>query len=102
MFLAFYDYGDREDKTAKNQVIDSSGRFFTSIFTVECVLKIVSYGFIMHKSAYLRDGWNWLDFIVVIIGWIELFPNIPNLRALRTLRVLRPLRSINAIPSMRA
>lgn len=78
-----------------------SGRVFTAIFTAECALKIVSYGFIYHKNSYLRDGWNWLDFIVVIIGWIELLPNIPNLRGLRTLRVLRPLRSINAIPSMK-
>ena len=58
-------------------------------------------GFYQHKNAYLRDGWNWIDFIVVIVGIIEVIPGIPNLRALRTLRVLRPLKSIKAIPSMR-
>lgn len=77
------------------------GRIFTVIFTAESVFKILAYGFIVHRNAYLRDGWNWLDFIVVIIGWIELIPSIPNLKGLRTLRVLRPLRSINAIPSMK-
>lgn len=64
-------------------------------------MKVISYGFIFHRNSYLRDGWNWMDFVVVVIGWIELVPEIPNLRGLRTLRVLRPLRSINAIPSMR-
>ena len=82
-------------------MIELSGRIFTCIFTAESVLKILSYGFILHKNSYLRDGWNWLDFTVVIIGWLELIPNVPGLRALRTLRVLRPLRSINAIPSMK-
>jgi voltage-dependent calcium channel L type alpha-1D len=101
IFLATYDYGDRDDVSTRNQVVEVAGRVFTCIFTAECVLKIVSYGFIVHTSSYLRDGWNWLDFIVVIIGWIELLPNIPNLKALRTLRILRPLRSINAIPSMK-
>lgn len=60
-------------------------------------------GFVVHKNSYLRDYWNWLDFLVVCIGFIELFPIIPaaNLKSLRTLRVLRPLKSINAFPSMR-
>lgn len=64
-------------------------------------MKIISYGFCLNRTSYLRDGWNWLDFLVVIVGWFDFLPNIPNLRSLRTLRVLRPLRSINAIPSMR-
>ena len=29
-------------------------------------------GFIMHPWSYMRDSWNWLDFIVVITGLIEL------------------------------
>lgn len=24
----------------------------------------------MHKFAYLRDPWNWLDFVVVILGLV--------------------------------
>lgn len=58
-------------------------------------------GFFMHKNAYLRDYWNWLDFIVVCIGIVENIPGIPKLKALRTMRVLRPLRSVNAFPEMR-
>jgi len=68
---------------------------------VECVIKILAFGFIVHKRSYLRDGWNILDFVVVIIGLISLLPDVPNLKTLRVMRILRPLRSINAVPSMK-
>ena len=41
---------------------------FLVIFTGECILKIVAYGFLFHPGAYLRNGWNILDFIIVVIG----------------------------------
>ena len=36
------------------------------------LLKIVSRGFVLHSYAYLRDPWNWLDFIVVALAYVEL------------------------------
>jgi hypothetical protein len=33
-----------------------------SLRLAQMVLKIFARGFIMHKHAYLRDPWNWLDF----------------------------------------
>jgi len=99
--LAAYDYDDRDEKHARNQRIARAGLVFTIIFTIECFFKIIAYGLAMHQNAYLRDGWNWLDLIVVIVGWIEMIPNIPSIRGLRTLRVLRPLRSINSVKSMK-
>lgn len=41
---------------------------FTAIYTLEMLLKIISRGLILHTYAYLRDPWNWLDFIVVVLG----------------------------------
>ncbi len=64
-------------------------------------MKIIAFGFIIHKRSYLRDPWNVIDFIVVVIGIISLIPEFPNLKSLRIMRVLRPLRSINAVPSMK-
>jgi hypothetical protein len=63
-----YDYSDRDNKTAKNHFIEDSSLFFTVAFTFEASVKIISMGFIMHENAYLKDGWNWIDFIVVVIG----------------------------------
>ncbi|CAH3140850.1 unnamed protein product [Porites lobata] len=75
---------------------------FTSIYTTEMLLKIVSRGFVFHSYAYLRDPWNWLDFIVVALAYITMAPNIANFTAIRTVRVLRALRTISVISGLRA
>jgi len=41
---------------------------FLIIFTTEAIIKIIAYGFVMHPGAYLRSGWNMLDFVIVIVG----------------------------------
>lgn len=41
---------------------------FLIIFTVETFLKIIAYGLVLHPSAYIRNGWNLLDFVIVIVG----------------------------------
>eukprot|EP00613_Pedinella_sp_CCMP2098_P008916 CAMPEP_0171677750 /NCGR_PEP_ID=MMETSP0990-20121206/55239_1 /TAXON_ID=483369 /ORGANISM="non described non described, Strain CCMP2098" /LENGTH=580 /DNA_ID=CAMNT_0012264227 /DNA_START=113 /DNA_END=1852 /DNA_ORIENTATION=+ len=43
---------------------------FIVIFAVECALKIVVQGFLFCPDAYLKDPWNVLDFVVVLVGWI--------------------------------
>lgn len=61
-------------------------------------------GFIIHKQSYLRNGWNLLDFIVVISAILELVPSLQKeniTKSLKSVRALRPLRFINAIPSMK-
>lgn len=66
-------------------------------------LKILGLGFIFNKKAYLRDGWNVLDFIIVvgaILPYIIGGNNI-GINSLRVLRVLRPLRTISNIKSLR-
>ena len=84
------------------QLSDYSNYIFTCIFTIECVLKIIAYGFIIEQHSYLRDPWNWLDFIVVVTGLISLFPQInANLFALRAFRLLRPLKTISMFPNLR-
>lgn len=46
---------------------------FLIIFTLECFLKIVAYGFVFHEGAYLRNCWNILDFVIVFMGWDEIW-----------------------------
>ncbi|KTG38637.1 hypothetical protein cypCar_00005107 [Cyprinus carpio] len=41
---------------------------FLIIFTVEAFLKVIAYGLLCHPNAYLRNGWNLLDFIIVVVG----------------------------------
>jgi hypothetical protein len=82
--------------------LNKADQIFTVYYILEAIIKIIAFGFIMHKKSYLRDPWNVMDFLVVIIGIISLLPNFPNLKSLRILRILRPLRSINAVPSMKS
>ena len=41
---------------------------FLVIFTLEAIMKVVAYGFVLHPGAYLRNGWNILDFFIVTVG----------------------------------
>ena len=102
LLMLLVDYSDSENETEYNQKLELVSSVFVYLFTLECLLKIITQGLVMHENSYLRDSWNWIDFSVVITGILEL-ANIPgvNLRSLRALRVLRPLRSIKAFPSMR-
>ncbi|EDO27999.1 predicted protein, partial [Nematostella vectensis] len=52
--------------------------------------------------AYLRDKWNWLDFIVVILGYVTISPDVANLSGIRTFRVFRALRTISAVKGLKA
>ena len=54
------------------------------------------------SSGYITSGWNKLDFVVVVIGYVSLFASgAGGLKSLRTFRVLRPLKTISSVPSMR-
>jgi len=101
LLLAITDYTDDDNKTEWNQWLDKIDKGFTVIFILEASLKIIALGIVVHRKSYLRDPWNILDFLVVVISIISLIPSVPNLKALRTMRVLRPLRSINSVPSMK-
>jgi hypothetical protein len=73
---------------------------FTTLFTIEAALKIVSKNLVFgSRNAYLRDGWNVLDFGTVLISILTLaMPSsgqFGSIRALRSFRTLRPLRLIN-------
>ena len=81
-----------------NKFIESIDIYFTIAFCIECGLKILGMGFFMGKGAYLKDAWNWLDFIVVVSSLLEAY--VSNVSGLRTFRLFRPLRSLNNIRSM--
>lgn len=96
LLLAFYDYGDPEDKSDLNKNFILLGNLFSIFFTIECALKILAMGLFTHKNAYLRDSWNWIDFLVVVSGLLEMsLGEGSGFKALRIFRVLRPLKSIN-------
>jgi len=94
----------KDKDSVQQQTIGALDIIFTILFTIEMLLKITSMGFALHKGAYLRDSWNILDFIVVIISLV----NVASIggdsgpaASLRVLRALRPLRMISRAPELK-
>jgi hypothetical protein len=83
-------------------ISEYSSTVFTMLFLIEMCLKIIAYGFVLDDFTYLRDPWNWLDFIIVVAGLISLLPDSSShLLVLRTFRLIRPLKTISRMPNMR-
>ncbi|XP_034075212.1 calcium channel, voltage-dependent, L type, alpha 1D subunit, a isoform X12 [Gymnodraco acuticeps] len=130
MALAVYVPFPADDSNSTNHDLETVEYAFLIIFTIETFLKIIAYGLVMHQNAYVRNGWNMLDFVIVVIGLfsvvLELLTkedkvevelegeiNHPSghghagkpgggfdVKALRAFRVLRPLRLVSGVPSL--
>ncbi|XP_074519855.1 sodium channel protein type 4 subunit alpha A [Halichoeres trimaculatus] len=74
---------------------------FTGIYTFEATVKVLSRGFCVGSFTFLRDPWNWLDFMVISMAYITEFVDLGNVSALRTFRVLRALKTITVIPGLK-
>ena len=87
---------------AGNAAIENSELVFTTVFTIEMLIKMLASGVYFEEGAYLRDGWNVMDFVVVVVSLVSLAPGVGNnASALRVVRVLRPLRTLSVLPGMR-
>lgn len=103
--LAVYTPYPNSDSNVTNAALEKIEYVFLVIFTSECFMKLIAYGFLMHGGAYLRNGWNLLDFTIVVIGMIStVLSNLMkegfDVKALRAFRVLRPLRLVSGVPSL--
>jgi hypothetical protein len=56
------------DKMPLAIMLETTEPYFMGIFCVEFALKVIAFGFVMHKGSYLRSMWNIMDFIVVVSG----------------------------------
>ncbi|XP_008296479.1 sodium channel protein type 4 subunit alpha A [Stegastes partitus] len=74
---------------------------FTGIYTFEATVKVLSRGFCVGSFTFLRDPWNWLDFMVISMAYVTEFVDLGNVSALRTFRVLRALKTITVIPGLK-
>uniref|UniRef100_A0A3Q1K1H5 Voltage-dependent L-type calcium channel subunit alpha n=1 Tax=Anabas testudineus TaxID=64144 RepID=A0A3Q1K1H5_ANATE len=114
--LAVYIPFPEDDSNATNSNLERVEYLFLIIFTVEAFLKVIAYGLLFHPNAYLRNGWNLLDFIIVVVGLFSAIleqatkgdGGAPiggkaagfDVKALRAFRVLRPLRLVSGVPSL--
>lgn len=66
--LAVFTPYPANDSNMTNSYLERIEIIFLVIFTAESAMKIVAYGLFMHQGAYVRNGWNFLDFSIVVIG----------------------------------
>ncbi|CAO2610898.1 Voltage-dependent P/Q-type calcium channel subunit alpha-1A [Lemmus lemmus] len=98
--LALEQHLPDDDKTPMSERLDDTEPYFIGIFCFEAGIKIVALGFAFHKGSYLRNGWNVMDFVVVLTGILATVGTEFDLRTLRAVRVLRPLKLVSGIPSL--
>jgi hypothetical protein len=56
-----------------------AGYLFTFIFTAEFLVRVLDYGLLFTKHAYLKDGWNILDSVILVISWVDFVIDIVDL-----------------------
>ncbi|CAF4109785.1 unnamed protein product, partial [Rotaria magnacalcarata] len=84
-------------------ILHSFDKLFTVIFTAELVLKWFAYGI----KNYFTNGWNWLDFLIVVVSVLGSLldslgvADIPAFKSMRTLRALRPLKALSRFEGIR-
>jgi len=85
------------------KVVREANTVFVYIFIFEMFVKLLAHPLFWGEGAYLHDGWNWLDGIVVLVSIITtLFPKGPAfLKTLRILRAFRPLRVIQRAKTLK-
>jgi voltage-dependent calcium channel N type alpha-1B len=66
--LAMEQHLPKNDKKPLAELLEMTEPYFMGIFCLECLLKVIAFGFVLHKGSYLRSGWNIMDFIVVVSG----------------------------------
>uniref|UniRef100_A0A8C9RQJ7 Voltage-dependent N-type calcium channel subunit alpha n=1 Tax=Scleropages formosus TaxID=113540 RepID=A0A8C9RQJ7_SCLFO len=98
--LALEQHLPANDKTPMSERLDDTEPYFIGIFCFEAGIKIIALGFAFHKGSYLRNGWNVMDFVVVLTGILATVGSDFDLRTLRAVRVLRPLKLVSGIPSL--
>ena len=101
--------------TNPDPIFEQAESVFLVLYTGEMILKILGMGFIFGKTAYLKDSFNILDFIIVLSSLAALGDEPPaatsaagddedpgfSMASLRAFRVLRPLRTVSSVKGLK-
>ncbi|ESO07430.1 hypothetical protein HELRODRAFT_170765 [Helobdella robusta] len=98
------------DDCPERQFLTISNYIFTIIFGLEMFIKVIARGLLLGHFAYLNNGWNVMDGMLVCVSVVDIVitltadhsPKIFGiLRVFRILRTLRPLRVITQAPGLK-
>ena len=74
------DYDD--SPKSYNDILENVNYFFTAVFFLECVLKLLAFG-----REYFNVAWNCFDFSVVCASSFEIILDLMSTTTLRFLRL---------------
>jgi hypothetical protein len=81
----------RRDYPEMADILKQTDILWLVLFVLEALIKSVAWGFVRNPTAYLRDGWDRLDFAIVLVSVFSAPFDVPVVRGLRALRPLRVL-----------
>jgi voltage-dependent calcium channel L type alpha-1D len=86
------------------EALEITNHVFTGIFTLEAILKLISYG-----TFYFRKGWNIFDICILVGIYIQIVSSnlvdsafITHITILRIFRIARILRLIKKAKSLQS
>lgn len=94
------------DRPTLKRTLDVLDTIFTIIFSLEMIFKWLAFG----MRRYFGNIWSWLDFVIVLVSFVNLMASIfgsgkiqalKTMRTLRAMRGLRPLRALQRFQGMR-
>jgi Ca2+-binding EF-hand superfamily protein len=98
-----YEHPLDDPESAKTQTLFGLDVLLTLIFTFEMFLAMMKKGLIQSSGCYLRNWWDIVDFLIVLVSIVGLVPaakDMKTLRVMRLFRILRPLRALRRFPQL--
>jgi hypothetical protein len=78
---------------------------FAALFLIEAIIKVIADGFFFTPNAYFRSSWGFIDGLVLITLWANVFTSLydpgSGSRAVGAFKALRALRLLNVSDSAR-
>ena len=93
MVLQILDSKFDDPVSEKQMVIEIIDRILGSIYFLEFLMNVLTYGFVFNENSYLRQSfYNKLDFFNIIITICDLFIDKHKLRLFQSLKIVRTFR----------
>ena len=104
-FLFFF-----SDPSNPNDIWNKVDNFFLIFYILEAGLKINTFSFYSAENAYIKDYWNILDLLVVMMGIISFIcektvgnekRKISGFNGLKAFRILKPLKTMKRFKNLK-
>ena len=98
------------DPSNPDDLLNNVDYYFLIFYIIEMALKINTFSFYSAEGAYMRDYWNWLDLLVVIIGIFSFLldnivgnrqSNLTGLTGLKAFRILKFLKIMKRFKNLK-